>query len=355
MNARALVIVSLAALGVLGATRAYGGDVKVAFKDGRVTVIAKDATPREILEAWGRLGHVTLVNPERLSGAPVTLELIDLPEAKALKTILRGSAGYIAAERGGDASVASASRYDRILLMSGAAPTITASAAPASTASASPAAAAAVPSSPAPGPRSFGPPARVQAADDAAGGFAPPPRPQSEQGGPQGRGFPAQPGYAGVTWTAPAPTHSPVAVSPTAGADYANAPQLRPQPKAATPAAGTAVTGSAVPGVITAQPVLPSTRYTGDLPTSTMPQIAAASGGSSATAATVPGAAQPGVTTPTPSTSTSTFKNPYGVPDAPLPTTVVPQNANPYGLPARTTTQDSTVTPIIKSGDPGGN
>jgi hypothetical protein len=338
-----LIVIALAFVGASSAM-AHAGEVKVTFANGRVTVIAKDATPREILDAWGRLGHTTLVNLERLGGAPVTLELVDLPEAKALKTLLRGAAGYIAAERDGAVMLASNSRYDRIVLMSGAAPTVTASAA-----SAAPAVTSAAPAAPEIGRRSFVPPARVQPADDTSEGFASPSRPRGGQGPAQGGGFPAQPGYAGVAWTAPAPTHSPVTISPTSGSDYANAPQIRRQPAAVAPATGTAVTGAAVPGVSTAPPVLPSVRYTGDLPTSTITPSATPIGGGSS--ASVSSAAQPGVVTVTP----STFKNPYGVPDAPITTTVVPQNANPYGLPARTTTQDSTVTPIIKDGDPGGN
>src|SRR5206468_492872 len=74
-----------------------------------------DATPRQILDAWARLGHTRIVNVERVGGGPDTLVLTNEPEAKALAVLLRSVAGYIAAPR--RVPMANASQYDRILIM----------------------------------------------------------------------------------------------------------------------------------------------------------------------------------------------------------------------------------------------
>ena len=43
--------------------------------NGRVTLVAKDVTVREILAEWARVGQTRIVNAEKLTGGPVTLEL----------------------------------------------------------------------------------------------------------------------------------------------------------------------------------------------------------------------------------------------------------------------------------------
>lgn len=99
---------------------ARAGEVKVSFSDGLVTILATDASPREILGEWARLGQVRVTNLDRLAGAPLTLQLTSVSETQALETILRGTAGYVAAPR--REAVTTISRYDRILLMPGLAP-----------------------------------------------------------------------------------------------------------------------------------------------------------------------------------------------------------------------------------------
>lgn len=94
----------------------------MSFSNGRVSVVATDASPREILAEWARLGQVNVTNLDRLAGAPVTLQLTDVAETQALETLLRGTAGYIAAPRRNPTSTIS--RYDRILLMPGVAPAV---------------------------------------------------------------------------------------------------------------------------------------------------------------------------------------------------------------------------------------
>jgi hypothetical protein len=108
------------------AAPAWAGEVKVSFSNGLVTVVATDASPRQILTEWARLGQVRITNLERLAGGPVTLQMRDVPESQALDTLLRGTAGFVAAPRAATTSSPAASRYDRILLMPGLAPAVAA-------------------------------------------------------------------------------------------------------------------------------------------------------------------------------------------------------------------------------------
>ena len=89
--------------------------VKVQFSAGRVTLVARNAPIRTILAEWARLGGATVVNGERVAGAPVTLELTDVPERQALDVILRGVAGYMLAPR--RAGSVGASTFDRIMIL----------------------------------------------------------------------------------------------------------------------------------------------------------------------------------------------------------------------------------------------
>lgn len=108
------VLGSLLAGVALFATPALA-DVRVTIADGNVTVSAKDATIRQILAEWARVGQTRIVNLERVSGAPVSLELTNVPEAQALDVVLRSVSGYLAAPR--SVELPNASRYDRIYLL----------------------------------------------------------------------------------------------------------------------------------------------------------------------------------------------------------------------------------------------
>ena len=85
------------------------------MSNGRVTIRAQDALVTEILAEWGRVGNTAIIDADELAAETVTLELVDVPEAKALRTLLRSASGYMAAPRtamsGGD------SRFDRILIL----------------------------------------------------------------------------------------------------------------------------------------------------------------------------------------------------------------------------------------------
>ncbi len=117
-------ILPLAASLLLWGPVAAFADVAMTMANGKVTIVARGATPRQILVEWARLGQTRIVNLDRVPGGPDTFELRDVPEAKALAIVLRAAAGYIAAPR--PMGVPGASLYDRIMIM----PASIASAAP---------------------------------------------------------------------------------------------------------------------------------------------------------------------------------------------------------------------------------
>jgi hypothetical protein len=90
-------------------------EVRISMDNGKVTVKANNATVREILAEWARAGHARIINGERVTGGPMTLELTNMPEGQALDIILRSVAGYMAAPRA--AADPTASLYDRIMIL----------------------------------------------------------------------------------------------------------------------------------------------------------------------------------------------------------------------------------------------
>ena len=103
-----------AAIVLLSAASA-SADVQLTMQNGRVTIVAKDASVRQILTEWARVGQTKIVNVERVPGGPMTIELRNVPEAQALEVLLRTLSGYITAPRAADAS--NLSQFDRIIIM----------------------------------------------------------------------------------------------------------------------------------------------------------------------------------------------------------------------------------------------
>jgi hypothetical protein len=97
---------------------AVGQTVKVEFQMGKVTLVAKDAPLRAILNEWSRVGGTKLINPERVTGGPLTLELTAMPERQALDILLRDVGGFMVGPR--NSLVPGVSAYDRLLIVSGA-------------------------------------------------------------------------------------------------------------------------------------------------------------------------------------------------------------------------------------------
>lgn len=101
-------------LSALMAAPAGAQQLKMAFNQGLVTIDATSVPVRTVLSEWGKLGGTKVVGAERVAGAPLTLKLVNVPEAQALEVVLRSAAGYMAAPRNG---ATGASIYDRILVL----------------------------------------------------------------------------------------------------------------------------------------------------------------------------------------------------------------------------------------------
>jgi hypothetical protein len=106
-------LLALTLLALLPAS-AYA-EVSLQLQNGRVTLKARQASIQQVLGEWARKGRTRFVNLERVAGPPLTLELTDEPERKALAILLRSVAGYIAAPR--EVFVPGTSLYDRILIL----------------------------------------------------------------------------------------------------------------------------------------------------------------------------------------------------------------------------------------------
>jgi hypothetical protein len=89
--------------------------VSLEFRDGYVDLSARNATVRQILAEWARQGQTRVVNADRVTGEPVTLELQGVPERRALETVLRNTSGYLASAR--PAGEPGASVFGRIMVM----------------------------------------------------------------------------------------------------------------------------------------------------------------------------------------------------------------------------------------------
>ncbi len=93
--------------------------VRLSFSDGRVWLTAQDANAGQILAEWARVGGTRVVNGDRVTGQPLTLEMSGVPEMEALEIVLRSAAGFIAAARAPEIAVASPrlSRLDQITVL----------------------------------------------------------------------------------------------------------------------------------------------------------------------------------------------------------------------------------------------
>ncbi|MFN7978969.1 MAG: hypothetical protein U0P30_12585 [Vicinamibacterales bacterium] len=111
---------ALAALAVFLAAPAWAQQLSLDIRDGLVTLQASNVPARQILAEWARVGGTRVVGGERIAGAPLTLFLEGVPEAKALDIILRGAAGYMAANRAVPGT--GRSRYDRIMVLASSTP-----------------------------------------------------------------------------------------------------------------------------------------------------------------------------------------------------------------------------------------
>jgi hypothetical protein len=113
MRASTILVPLLVFLSGVGSAAAQ--ELSLEFREGLVRLTANNVPASRILDEWTRLGGTRIVNAERVPGAPLTLQLIDVPERQALDTVLRGAAGYMAAAR--EMPVAGASAFDTIFVL----------------------------------------------------------------------------------------------------------------------------------------------------------------------------------------------------------------------------------------------
>jgi hypothetical protein len=227
------------------AAPAAAQQLTVAFHDGLVTIDATSVPVRTILNEWSKQGGTKVVGVERVTGAPLTIKLVDVPEAKALEVVLRSVAGYLAAPRSAGTGP---SMYDRILVMA--------------TSSAPAPSAATRPTVPQPNPafngtQRFVPPQRQLPDDDEATEDDPtPPNPPvfTFPGAPGAGGQPAFPNMNGQNFPQ---QMQPMIINPATGAAQ---PQINPAPGGYPSAVPF---GSSTPGVITAPPSQPGQRPPG--------------------------------------------------------------------------------------------
>jgi len=225
---RRVLIAAIAASAFFGVAATAAADVQLSIQEGRVTLLAKDATVRQILTEWARVGQTKIVNVERIPGGPVTLELRDVPEQQALRVLLRSLGGYVTAPR--TTTVANASMFDRILVMPVVAPP------PAPVSAASP--------PPAPPPfAAFQPPQFQPSAQDDDRDDLPPPGAQPVGVRPPVFAFP--PTAGGQPQAQPVPVYQPATTMPA-----------RPATSTASPGAPTqaAPVGSTAPGMLVPAP-----------------------------------------------------------------------------------------------------
>jgi hypothetical protein len=116
------IALTLFALGplVLCPPTADAGQLTIEFRNGTVSISAADVPLSQVLSEWARLGQTRIVNLEKLDGAPVTVELTNVPEKQALEVLLRNVPGYLAAARA--VPTAGGSQFDRIVVMPGTIP-----------------------------------------------------------------------------------------------------------------------------------------------------------------------------------------------------------------------------------------
>jgi len=234
--------------GLLAAPNA-SADVQLTMQDGRVTIKAKDATLRQIMTEWARVGQTKVVNVERIPGGPMTIELTNVTEEQALNTLMKPLSGYVAAPRA--TTNPGVSRFDRILVM----PTV-AAARQATTTSAGPAPQAVVQSpSPFQSSLNFPTPAAAPAV---------PAAPEDDDEPPAANAAPAPRAPVFTTFPQPqvvAPAGATAGQQPFVPTQQQQPPpqQAAPPPPAQPSPFPVAPTGVAVPGMIVPVPQQPGT------------------------------------------------------------------------------------------------
>jgi hypothetical protein len=89
--------------------------VEIAIQNGRLFLTASNATIPEIFEAWARIGQTIIVNGDKVTGPPLTIQLLGVPEEQALEVLLRNASGYLAVNR--QMASTDRSHFERIVIL----------------------------------------------------------------------------------------------------------------------------------------------------------------------------------------------------------------------------------------------
>lgn len=74
--------------------------VQLTFESGGlVTLVANEATVREVLAEWTRKGGTPFVGAEKLTGSAMTLQYEHRPETEVVNSLLRNASGVVIAPR----------------------------------------------------------------------------------------------------------------------------------------------------------------------------------------------------------------------------------------------------------------
>src|SRR4051812_26250172 len=74
--------------------------VSIQFQDGNVTIRTSGRMPlRTVLQEWARVGRARIVNAEAVTATLDQIELVNVPEQKALAVLLRDISGYAVGAR----------------------------------------------------------------------------------------------------------------------------------------------------------------------------------------------------------------------------------------------------------------
>ncbi|MEI6667365.1 MAG: hypothetical protein WCP29_04350 [Acidobacteriota bacterium] len=225
-----------------GVSPAQAGEILFSVRDGRVTLVARDAQLSDILAVWEREGRTKIIARERVQGVVLTLDFKDEPEATALATVLRSVTGYIAAKY--PVAPRDGSSYRCIVINPVPAPNVFVQAG--------------APGRPSPAPQpqaqapSGFPPSITSDAGYFPPAFVPTPGDEAEDSGASRAPAAAGPRQPGMMMPS-GPTRPPM--DPSALADTAGA--RAPQSPATTPSFSGAGTG--VPGAVVPAPPLPGT------------------------------------------------------------------------------------------------
>jgi hypothetical protein len=111
-----LIPLACSVLGVIAAASTASAQVQLTMQGGHVTLVARNATIRQILAEWERVGLTKVVNGDRVQGGALNLELTNMPEQQALDIILRSVNGVLFAPRT-ELAAGNVSAFAQIILM----------------------------------------------------------------------------------------------------------------------------------------------------------------------------------------------------------------------------------------------